>query len=445
MAPEAISSLERFEHCVREHHAHAAHRLDLLRRAQRMLEDPNSNRAERIELAERLERWRYQHLHDLEGELGAEDRQLIDALEQAAGELAQRGDWPARGTREAIADTAPVEPLDQAAPWLRPDTPLDELTAEARRLTDAHCTDPRTGRRRMLLYAPLYLSSHCVNYCVYCGFRYPNQIQRRHLELDEAIEQAEILIARGFRHVLLVAGDFPALTTADYFAEIVAALHQRGIEVAVEIAPQSTAGYARLADAGASGVTLYQETYDRQLYALYHPRGSKADYDWRLEGLDRAGEGGVRRLGLGVLLGLAEPWGELRAMIRHATALAHRFPDRCIAFSLPRIHEAPPGFDTPYPVDDDTLIRMYAVLRIAFPQAELVLSTRESPALRDRLGRICITQLSAGSSTAPGGYAPICARQGGEQFPISDHRSPDEVAAWVRQEGFDVSWRALRQ
>jgi len=88
---------------------------------------------------------------------------------------------------------------------------------------------------------------------------------------------------------------------------------------------------------------------------------------------------------------------------------------------------------------------MYAVLRIAFPQAELVLSTRESPALRDRLGRICITQLSAGSSTAPGGYAPICARQGGEQFPISDHRSPDEVAAWVRQEGFDVSWRALRQ
>jgi len=336
----------------------------------------------------------------------------------------------------------------------------------------------------MLLYAPLYLSSYCVNHCVYCGFRYQESIERRHLSFAEAEQQADILQDQGFRHILLVAGDFPALVTTDYLCEIISSLASRGLEVAVEIAPQSTAGYTALAEAGACGVTLYQETYDRRLYQLYHPRGTKADYDWRLEGLERAAGGGFETLGLGFLLGLADPREELRRMIRHARDLAERWPDRRLAFSLPRIHDGPPDFHPPYPVDDETLVRLFCALRMAFPRAELVLSTRERPELRERLAGICITQMSAGSCTAPGGYRDggRCTSQNasphaagtslsatespdmeapeaepgdwprdhgmvacddspaGEQFAISDHRSAAEVAQSLCEAGLVVTW-----
>lgn len=347
--------------------------------------------------------------------------------------------WPRPADGDASRDGGQIALVATAC--LDPNYPLDDLTHQATQITQQHFASPRTGRRRMLLYAPLYLSSHCVNYCVYCGFRYPHRIQRRHLDADEALRQAEILRGRGFRHVLLVAGDFPSLTTTDYFAEVIRRLCERGISPAVEIAPQTTASYADLATAGACGVTLYQETYNRELYALYHPRGPKMSHDWRLEGLQRAAEGGMKRLGLGVLLGLGDPREELLAMIRHAGRLRSRFADCTLAFSLPRIHEAPDGFTPSYPVDDETFIRLYCALRLAFPRTELVLSTRETALLRNRLARICITQISAGSSTVPGGYEDgEATRPGGEQFPVADHRSPAEVARWLRAEGFEPAW-----
>jgi 2-iminoacetate synthase len=150
----------------------------------------------------------------------------------------------------------------------------------------------------------------------------------------------------------------------------------------------------------------------------------------------------MRRIGLGILLGLADPREDLPAMIRHACYLKARFPDRALAFSLPRIHEAPPGFCVPFPVDDDTFLRMYCALRIAFPEAELVLSTREPAALRNRLAQICITQMSAGSCTAPGGYEDSEGdARAGEQFPVCDRRTPAEVASWLAGAGFEPVWR----
>jgi len=295
----------------------------------------------------------------------------------------------------------------------------------------------------MALYAPLYLSSHCINYCTYCGFRYPHQIRRKHLTQEEAVREAAVLGERGFRHILLVAGDFPSLTTVDYYSGILRELTARGIYPAVEIAPQSTNAYAELAAAGARGVTLYQETYVEDLYRLYHPRGSKASFDWRLEGLERAAEAGMARLGLGVLLGLADPRQDLACMMRHGRYLESRFPDRTLAFSLPRIREAPQGFLAPYPVDDETFVRLYCALRIAFPRAELVLSTREPAWLRNRLAAVCVTQMSAGSCTTPGGYEDAAtAEELGQQFPVCDRRSPAEVADWLRSAGFEVAWDA---
>jgi len=165
---------------------------------------------------------------------------------------------------------------DAAVPFLDPGFPLAELAGRASETTRQTFAPAKGQKQRVLLYAPLYLSSHCVNYCAYCGFRRPEKIQRRHLSVDEAVAQAEILRERGFRHILLVAGDFPPLTTTEYYAEIIRRLSQRGIRPAVEIAPQPIPSYARMVEAGACGVTLYQETYDERLYAVYHPAGSKA-------------------------------------------------------------------------------------------------------------------------------------------------------------------------
>ena len=442
MSIELQPPLSRLADWIRVTDDHASDRLPLLAQAQRILTGrQDASPAQRQQLAETLERWRYQHLDERKGQLIAEDHRLADALDLASNELAGRDRRSARWPRAAIGETCCESgPPARATACLDPALPLEDLTRRATELTLDHFAAPGTGRRRMLLYAPLYLSSYCVNHCVYCGFRYPRNIERRHLVAGEALGQAEILRERGFRHILLVAGDSPGLTTTEYYAEIIQLLAARGINPAIEIAPQTTASYAELLAAGACGITLYQETYNERLYALYHPRGSKTSYDWRLEGIERAAEAGIGRLGLGILLGLADPRADLLAMIRHAGYLRSRFPDRTLAFSLPRIHEAPDGFQPPYPVDDQTFIRLYCALRVAFPRAELVLSTREPVPLRDRLAGICITQMSAGSSTVPGGYEDGQQRPGGQQFPVSDHRSPAEVAEWLRRTGFEVAW-----
>jgi 2-iminoacetate synthase len=481
---------------IRSTDSHAPARLAVLGRAERILAGNEAATAEqRRDVAERLERWRYQHLNERSGRLracentgtgpehlcancgktapgeapvpglsrsfGSEDRQLADWLDLAANRLAGRRARPPRWPRAAVYDheggDAQVETIDRC---LDHRFPLDDLRRLAGELTAKHfacgagvspaMTAPTAAgtaapqcRRRMLLYAPLYLSSHCINHCIYCGFRYPHQIERRHLDFEEAMQQAEILLGRGFRHILVVGGDFPSLTTTEYYARILRGLTARGIRPAVEIAAQAIGSYAELAAAGACGVTLYQETYNERLYALYHPRGSKTSYDWRLEGPERAAEAGIGRLGLGFLVGLADPREDLVAMTRHAAYLHARFPECTLAFSLPRIREAPQGFVTPYPTGDETFIRMYCALRLAFPRAELVLSTRELPELRNRLAKICITQLSAGSSTSPGGYGDDAAdHPAGQQFPVCDRRSVDEMVQWLRGEGFEVAWEA---
>jgi 2-iminoacetate synthase len=447
MSIEARLPLHPLFEWIRRVDDHAEARIDLLQRSAAILGgECESGQGDRWELADKIERWRYQHLNARAGHLVTEDMQLLDALDLTANELAGGEVRPPRRTRELLQDES-LATGRTAEAWemLGEAYPLDELIDQATCLTIERFGDPASKTspgmgRQMLLYAPLYLSNHCINHCTYCGFRYPLQIERTHLTFEQSKAEADILIDRGFRHILLVAGDFPKLTTPDYYAEVIEYLSKQGVATAVEIAPQSTAGYARLAEAGACGVTLYQETYDETRYAEYHPRGSKAWYDWRFEGLDRAAEAGIHRLGLGFLLGLADPTEDIKAMMRHASYLQDRYPDRTIAFSLPRIHEAPDSFQPPYQVGDDLFIRMYCVLRLAFPEAHLVLSTRESAALRDRLATICITQMSAGSSTAPGGYEHSECQPSGEQFPVTDQRSVEAVADWLTNRAFDLTW-----
>lgn len=447
MNVDFLPSLKSFADWIRETDDHAVHHLSLLEAARHALDAFDEMApSDRHSLAQKLERWRYQHLNQHAPELTAQDESFVDALDLAANQLAGGADRAPRRTHQAVADSSfDTDTIEEAIEALDSDFPLDQLANRATELTVRTFGPPEMPeiaglvRQRMLLYAPLYVSSECINYCRYCGFRYPQDIARKHLSVEEAAAQTRILRSRGFQRLLVVGGEFPSRTTTDYYAEILRLLVREGIEPAIEIAPQSTQSYAELVDAGAWGLTLYQETYNQELYSHYHIRGPKSSYHWRLESHDRAAEAGMPRLGLGILLGLADARDDLVAMMRHAAYLKDRFPDRTLAFSLPRIHQAPEEFEIPCSISDEQLIRLYCVLRLAFPEAELVLSTREPAALRNRLARICITQMSAGSSTAPGGYQSG-SENIGEQFPVVDDRSPSEVAGWLESEGFRVCW-----
>jgi len=407
-----------------------------------------------IKMSERMERLRYQLLHERGDALDPSDYQAAELLDTLFGILTNRESAGVRHVRQVLEDVRFAREAIARLEWcLDPDVPLDKVLTSARRLTresfgiQSHQTDSGSAPWPMFLYAPLYLSSYCVNHCLYCGFRFPEALPRRILSIEEAIRQVGLLVERGMRHILLVAGDYPQKTDVDFYVEAITAIRGHWpVSLAVEIAPQSTAGYSRLSHAGIIGVTLYQETYDWNLYRGYHLRGPKSHYDWRLEGLERAAEAGVRRLGLGILLGLADPVSDARAMIRHAYYLKERFPDRRIAFSLPRIHEGPAGFRVPHPVDDETLVRLYCGLRHAMPEAELVLSTREPSTLRDLLAGACITQLSAGSSTVPGGYDATGTHFGDEhdgQFRVVDRRPVEDVIAMLRSQGHTIVWQPL--
>ena len=222
---------------------------------------------------------------------------------------------------------------------------------------------------------------------------------------------------------------------------MVSALTGRGFAVAIEVAPQSTLGYSQLAAAGTLGVTLYQETYDPELYSNYHPKGTKAWYDWRLEGPERAAEAGIRRIGLGILLGLGDPRGTGRSDCPWPLLCSSGFPTSSSRSACPGIHDAPAASR-----------RLIAWTTNVHP-ALLRSSPGDSPRptscsrpvsrrhLRDRLARTCITQMQRGSSTSPGGYQE---HEGDgasrEQFPVVDQRSPEEVVRHLIEDGFRVVW-----
>lgn len=310
--------------------------------------------------------------------------------------------------------------------------PLEELLRRARGVTDA------VFGHSILLYAPCYLSSFCVNHCRYCGFSFRMPIPRRCLSPDEALEEIALLAGRGFKRILLVAGEYPARVSQDYVAEVLARARPLVPEIDLEIGPARVEAYGAWVRAGAGGVTCYQETYDEAAYADLHPRGPKAFFGFRLGTLERAGEGGVRRLGLGILLGLADPIPDLMALVAHARLMGRLFPEALLTVSLPRLRPAVPGFRPAWGVGDDDLLRFYAVLRLALPRAGLVVSTREPADLRRRLLRAGITQMSAGSVTVPGGYAGR--QQGGGQFEIADHRGVGEVRRDLEDLGYSVRW-----
>ncbi len=303
----------------------------------------------------------------------------------------------------------------------------------------AHATTVRRFGRTVRFFAPLYLSNECVSTCTYCGFSAGNDIARRTLTPHEVVAEARELRSRGFRHLLLVSGEHARIVSKDYLVECVRLLAPEIPSISVEVQVWDADTYRRLVNAGCEGLVVYQETYDRSTYAAVHVKGKKRNYDWRLAALDRGAEAGMRRLGLGALLGLHPDWRfDALAVAAHAQALMRRWWRCEVSLALPRLRPAAGGYEPTAPVDDRTFVQLLCALRLFLPDLGISLSTREAPELRDALLRLGVTQMSAGSHTEPGGYAD--ATDAEPQFEVSDTRPPDAVAAAVQSAGYDAVW-----
>ena len=304
----------------------------------------------------------------------------------------------------------------------------------------AHAASVRRFGRVVRLFAPLYLSNECVSTCTYCGFSAGNEIARRTLTPAEVAAEARTLADRGFRHLLLVAGEHDRIVSKDYLVACVAALAGVVPYVSLETQVWDTETYRRLVDAGCEGLVVYQEVYDRDTYASVHLKGKKRNYDWRLAAPDRAAEAGMRVLSVGALLGLEPDWrSDVIAVAAHASALLRRWWRCEVAVSLPRMRPAAGDFEPERAVTDREYVQILCALRLALPDVGITLSTRESPAFRDAAFKLGVTQMSAGSHTEPGGYAEPGAAE--PQFEVSDTRSPAEVASALRAAGYDPVWK----
>ncbi|MBN1410731.1 MAG: 2-iminoacetate synthase ThiH [Spirochaetales bacterium] len=306
---------------------------------------------------------------------------------------------------------------------------LPEMAAAAQK-----ATLQRFGRT-ISFYAPIYISNECSNICLYCGFNATRSFPRTTLSPEQIESELVLLKETGMDSVLLLTGESANAAPVEYIAEAVKLAKRYYTFVGLEIYPLDVDGYKKMLDAGADGLTIYQETYDRKAYEYFHRKGKKRDYNWRIETPERAFQAGFRKVGIGVLLGLSDYRRETVHLAAHADYLYKRYWRGEIAFSFPRIRPFNTDFDIPYPVSDKMLIHMMCALRLYLKDAAFLLSTRETPELRDKLIGLCVTQMSAGSKTNPGGYGSD--NDSEEQFSISDSRNLDKMIEVVSARGYE--------
>jgi 2-iminoacetate synthase len=293
--------------------------------------------------------------------------------------------------------------------------------------------------RTMHMYAPVYLSNECLTTCAYCGFARTLPVARKTLGEADALAEVNHLRRRGFRSVLLLTGEHERQTGVEFLDRHLRTLRGVMPSLSIEVQVWSEADYRRLREAGCEGVVIYQETYDPARYAEVHLAGRKRDYRWRLLGPERAARAGMRRVGIGALLGLHDDWRfEALATAAHARFLMRRYWRSQVTVSVPRIRPSASGFQPRTEVGDRELAQLVCALRLTLPDAGLVLSSRERAPVRDGLHRIGITHTSAGSHTEPGGYERPGEAE--EQFEVADHRTPEEVAASLRAMGYEPVW-----
>jgi 2-iminoacetate synthase len=378
------------------------------------------------------------------------------------GELVERslGASPAQ-IRDILRQTKRLS-LNEFADLLSPSAGecLETLCARSQQVTRQ-----RFGKV-IRLFAPLYLSNECINNCKYCGFSRDNAILRVTLSPEEVRQETRALVEQGFRNILLVAGEHPKFVSNGYLADCVRVVREEAPGVSLEVGPMETEQYLDLVNAGAEGLVVYQETYDRRVYAAVHTAGPKKDFEWRLDTPLRAYAAGFRRLGIGALYGLADWRMEAISVAAHAEYLLRHCWKAQITISLPRLRPCAGDFQPLTHITDREMVQLVCAFRLKFPDIGLVLSTREPAKLRDGLIPLGITLMSAGSHTEPGGYtgagkqnlhhtergkivelgASEWADAGGDlratkQFSTADDRSPVEVIQLLERLGYEPVWK----
>lgn len=302
----------------------------------------------------------------------------------------------------------------------------------------ARLTRQRFGRN-IGMYLPLYVSNLCANECDYCGFSMSNKIKRKVLNRSELEAEMAVIKAQGFDSILIVSGEHETKVGIDYFASMMSDVKRQFSYVAMEVQPLKESEYHDLVELGLDAVMLYQETYNPITYKAHHTRGNKQDFQYRLESPERIARAGVDKIGLGVLLGLDDWRLDALLMGHHLDYLEKQFWRTRYSISLPRLRPCVGGIAPKVELTDRGLVQLICAFRLFNAELEISLSTRESTSFRDNLLGLGITQMSAGSSTQPGGYVSPDTEL--DQFEISDDRSAEEVANVLKSRGFVPVWK----
>ena len=367
----------------------------------------------------------------------------LDLLPVAPEEIARLlSDAAPFRRREAFSLLASLSPrrrlsLPEAARLLATPDPMVWETAATR----ARAVREEVFGRRIVLFAPLYLSNECVNNCLYCGFRRDNREARRiTLSPGQAVREARFLEKKGFHRLLLVSGEHRGKTDAGYLADVLRAIYREtGMRILhVNAAPMPVEELRLLKEAGAGVYQVFQETYHPETYGTMHPSGPKADFAWRLTCMDRAMRAGFRDVGIGALLGLYDYRFEVLSVIRHAESLRDTYGTFPHTISVPRFKRAfgSPLPMAPRPVSDREFEKIVIVYRLSVPTAGVVVSTREPASLRERVLDVGASQISAGSKTDPGGYTEEVRHADSEQFELDDTRPVEEIVRMILGRGY---------
>lgn len=302
---------------------------------------------------------------------------------------------------------------------------------------------------RIVMFAPLYLSNYCINGCTYCPYHGKNKhIARKKLTQEEVAKEVIALQDMGHKRLAIEAGEDPVRNPIEYILECIDTIysikHKNGAirRVNVNIAATSVENYRKLKDAGIGTYILFQETYHKESYEVLHPTGPKHDYAYHTEAMDRAMEGGIDDVGLGVLFGLELYKYEFAGLLMHAEHLEAVHGVGPHTISVPRIKHAddidPSAFDNS--ISDDIFAKLCALIRLAVPYTGMIISTRESQEVREKVIRLGVSQISGASRTSVGGYQEEIRPTDTEQFDVSDQRSLDEVVRWLMEMGYIPSF-----
>ncbi len=305
--------------------------------------------------------------------------------------------------------------------------------------------------KRIVLFAPLYFSSFCVNNCAYCGYWRDNEFRRQKLSREEVMEEVRVLEAMGHKRLALECGEDPVNCPIEYVEEVIQAVYDTKLDrgsirrVNVNIAATTVQDYKRLKAANIGTYILFQETYHRPTYEFMHLQGPKSSYDWHLGAMDRAMEAGIDDVGIGALLGLYDYRYEVLGLIYHALHLEERFGVGPHTISVPRLRPARGvTLETfPYLMADGDFKKIVAILRLAVPYTGIILSTRERPGFRDEVIKVGVSQISAGSQTGVGAYRHehrADLEDEVPQFAVDDNRTPDEIIASLAKSGYIPSY-----